>query len=76
MTPEELYAMEAETGRTSEWEPLYRAEKARADAVEAAVARVRAMHWEMAGPLSGRPGCVVCGIGAWPCSTVAALDTP
>ena len=35
MTADELYAMEAETGRTSEWEPLYRAEKARADAAEA-----------------------------------------
>lgn len=31
MTADELYAMEAETGLTSEWEPLYRAEKARAD---------------------------------------------
>ncbi len=28
---------------TSEWEPLYRAEKARADAAEAAVTRVRAL---------------------------------
>jgi hypothetical protein len=55
---------------TSEWEPLYRAEKARADAAEAAVAGVLALH--------GNPTmdyrCSVCRLEPWPCRTYRALD--
>lgn len=66
MTADELYAMEAETGRTSEWEPLYRAEKRRADAAEAAVARVRALLSDPRQP----------GDAVWADDLRNALDAP
>jgi hypothetical protein len=72
-----VIAIAAETGRTSEWEPLYRAEKSRADAAEAAVARVRALHQ----PLECRDPaeCAHCTDTAdwqYPCSTIQSLDAP
>ena len=37
MTADELYEFEARVGPSSEWEPLYRAEKRRADALAAQI---------------------------------------
>jgi hypothetical protein len=59
----------------SEWEPLYRAEKRRADAAEAAVARVRALHHTGSGLGLRVDYCRECDLD-WPCPTVETLDAP
>ena len=82
MTADELYEFEARVGPSSEWEPLYRAEKRRADAAEAKLAEVRALHVPVPpGDGPGSLGYAVCAactdadtLDPYPCATVRTLD--